>query len=381
MTDRIPFALEVRIGAERFLRIRLTKPSFTIGRDAENDLALPDGTVSKQHARLQIEPDGVQLIDAGSSHGTTVNGRPARQLLLKVGDIVQIGAYSLQLCGNLPPPGEEPPLLRRYEASTPSRPPGEPGNAERLKELVDRFLGLTALVGVSDLQILLDNLLASALELLGARKGYVVLAHGERLSAVVARKGDSPVEEDDFSRTLCSQALSSGKPVLLEGAEAQARLALIPSLRESSIAAVAALPLGDGGAPIGVLYLEGGPSLSLVFQSDLQIAEGLATVCGRALRHALQTQQVQPAQERWKWVVHLSTDGTQLLLDSPSPSMRPVTELVRRLAAEDVTALITGESGTGKEVAARSIHALSSRADGPFVAINCGAIPRELIED
>ncbi len=63
-----------------------------------------------------------------------------------------------------------------------------------------------------------------------------------------------------------------------------------------------------------------------------------------------------------------------------SPSMGEVLETVRRVAASDATVLITGESGTGKELVARSLHALSPRSAGPFVALNCAALPRELLE-
>jgi two-component system NtrC family response regulator len=63
-----------------------------------------------------------------------------------------------------------------------------------------------------------------------------------------------------------------------------------------------------------------------------------------------------------------------------SPGMRAVRSLVRRLAATDVPVLITGENGTGKELAAFAIHERSPRAHGPFVAINCGAVPETLLE-
>src|ERR1044072_1405977 len=57
-----------------------------------------------------------------------------------------------------------------------------------------------------------------------------------------------------------------------------------------------------------------------------------------------------------------------------------VMKLVGRVAATNLPVLITGESGTGKEVVARAIHQRSPRVTNPFVAVNCGAIPAELIE-
>ena len=63
-----------------------------------------------------------------------------------------------------------------------------------------------------------------------------------------------------------------------------------------------------------------------------------------------------------------------------SAAIREVIGLIRQVAGHDSTALILGESGTGKEVAARAIHDLSPRRNRPFVAVNCGAIPAELLE-
>jgi DNA-binding NtrC family response regulator len=62
------------------------------------------------------------------------------------------------------------------------------------------------------------------------------------------------------------------------------------------------------------------------------------------------------------------------------PSLRKVFASLQRAATTDATVLLEGESGTGKELFARSLHALSPRADAPFVAINCAAIPENLLE-
>ncbi len=63
-----------------------------------------------------------------------------------------------------------------------------------------------------------------------------------------------------------------------------------------------------------------------------------------------------------------------------SPAVAAVNRLIQQVAPYDSTVLILGESGTGKEIAARAIHAASPRRQRPFVAVNCGAIPAELLK-
>ncbi len=63
-----------------------------------------------------------------------------------------------------------------------------------------------------------------------------------------------------------------------------------------------------------------------------------------------------------------------------SAPIREIRHLIAQVAPRDISVLITGESGTGKEVVARCLHQFSPRRDGPFVPVNCGAIPSELLE-
>jgi two-component system response regulator GlrR len=96
------------------------------------------------------------------------------------------------------------------------------------------------------------------------------------------------------------------------------------------------------------------------------------------LSHAVENSSLRREVAGLRQVVGAQSNETRLL--GTSTGIARVRELIARVAPTDATVLITGESGTGKELAARAIHALSPRESGPFVAVNCGAIPAELLE-
>lgn len=73
------------------------------------------------------------------------------------------------------------------------------------------------------------------------------------------------------------------------------------------------------------------------------------------------------------------SDGFEGMIGT-STAMQGVFASIRKVATSEAPVLVLGESGTGKEVAARAIHNLSSRREGPFIAINCSAIPETLLE-
>jgi len=75
-----------------------------------------------------------------------------------------------------------------------------------------------------------------------------------------------------------------------------------------------------------------------------------------------------------------SIEGPASGLVGESPAMKRIKEVISRIADSPATVLVTGESGTGKEVVARQIHASSKLAEGPFVAINIGGVPENLLE-
>ncbi len=164
---------------------------------------------------------------------------------------------------------------------------------------------------------------------------------------------------------------------------------------------------------IGALYLETRLRKGTRFQSELPMLQAFADQVAIALHSAKlikenqdraeelseSNRQLKDAQERLE---ELLGNRTQQLhrtrkklketretlyshfgfhgLVGTSASMRRVYALIERVKSADVAVLITGESGTGKEMVARAIHAASDRSRGPFIGVNCGAIPENLLE-
>jgi DNA-binding NtrC family response regulator len=100
----------------------------------------------------------------------------------------------------------------------------------------------------------------------------------------------------------------------------------------------------------------------------------LKTMLSRAFENSSLKQQLHTVQQRAE-----ETGSCDQILGS-TPSMQRVYQLVRSVTNLNASVLITGESGTGKELIARAIHNLGTRANKPFVAVSCGAIPETLIE-
>jgi two-component system response regulator PilR (NtrC family) len=96
------------------------------------------------------------------------------------------------------------------------------------------------------------------------------------------------------------------------------------------------------------------------------------------VRNALERQDLREENLRLKREAG-KAHGLEQLVGS-SPAMGALFDLVRSIAPTTSTVLVTGESGTGKELVARAIHALSPRREGPFVSVNCGALPDTLLE-
>jgi transcriptional regulator with GAF, ATPase, and Fis domain len=146
-----------------------------------------------------------------------------------------------------------------------------------------------------------------------------------------------------------------------------------------------AAPLITDEGSLGVLEAvnrRGGGPFS---ESDLALFEALAASVAVAIRNARRFGQVKASEQRLRVQVgslrrELASHNRFGELIATSPAMAEVFQLMESAAASSIAVLIEGETGTGKELVAHAIHRASDRADGPFVAVNCAALPDALLE-
>ncbi len=202
------------------------------------------------------------------------------------------------------------------------------------------------------------------------------------------------VEDKDSLRTMLRHALERQGHTVLEARDQPEAVRLLEQAQPSLVLSDLRLPEGDGfgvlraskeiDADIPVIVMTAYGSIedaviamkegALDFLAKPIDPDHLLLLVGRALeQRRLVTENLLMREE-----LAVRRGAPQII--GEDPSLRRVFASLQRAAGTDTTVLIEGESGTGKELFARSLHALSPRADSPFVAINCAAIPETLLE-
>jgi serine/threonine-protein kinase PknK len=268
-----------------------------------------------------------------------------------------------------------------------------------------------------DLDRLLQRVTDHAVGLLGAERGLIVLVNDEGdVVAHTARDSKGEEAAQNFSRSVAERVIKEGEPVIATSARDDERLAQAVSVHQLMIQSIACVPIRGAppaGKTIGALYVETRLRPGVRFREELptlaafadqaaiaiegarlidenrrradelEIANGDLTEAKDKLAELLgrRTEQLHTArrdlkQARSELRSHFGYAG----LVGTSAPMRKLYALIERVRDTDVPILVTGESGTGKEMVARAVHVAGPRAKQPFLGVNCGAIPANLLE-
>jgi DNA-binding NtrC family response regulator len=202
------------------------------------------------------------------------------------------------------------------------------------------------------------------------------------------------VEDKDSLRAMLRHALEAQGHAVVEARDQPEAVAALQSILPAMVLSDLRLPDGDG---LGVLRAakEADPELPVVVMTAFgNVQDAVAAMKEGALDflakpvdpdHLLLLVERALGQRRLAAENFLLKEELAARRGAPQiigedARLKQVSQTLHRAAATDTTVLLEGESGTGKELFARALHVLSQRADGPFVAINCAAIPENLLE-
>lgn len=232
-------------------------------------------------------------------------------------------------------------------------------------------VGAKTISRVHDREFSLDELLAKWISATGSDEALFVVEREEAGDWMVA--GSFPkthFHKNVFSHTILNEAIKSQLPVVIESLSHHP-WAGSESLIGSKIVSVAAIPLSRKGRVVGCLY-----TTTRTPGKFLEVNRLQQTFESYAAHLLLFVMETRSDYEHDKQKI-VPFEG---IIYHPESPMKKAIERVVRLSKTDLSILIRGETGTGKELIARAIHAKSDRSSGPFVAINCGAIPASLME-
>jgi Nif-specific regulatory protein len=242
----------------------------------------------------------------------------------------------------------------------------------------DLYRRLLELGAAEDVVPFLEQALDLVVGVTSAKRGYLELGGGSMPRFWLARGfDDSEVErvKQEISTGIIGRALATGQVVNTASAQDDPRFAAHGSVQARKIRAVLCAPVGRPS--IGVVYLQGRPEPGPFPARDQNLAElfarHLAPLADRLLEGEREVEQRDHTAEL------RSRLSAEELIGS-SAALARLFQSMLVAAPVDMSVLITGESGTGKTAVARALHASSMRREGPFVELNCAALPATLFE-
>ncbi len=357
-----------------------------IGRGLDQDIVLPNenASISRRHAELTATPEGYELKDLGSRNGTRVNGVRLEPLVpspLHDGDEVMLGEVKLRFF--LKEPSEDYPeqVVRTIHPTLLSQRDGwhdtlrgMPADDQRLALLVQ--LG-DVIAHTSDLGELLEQVLRVVFNTVMSERAYLGVLDPitEQWKHEIARMAQGErVEGFAPSRKLVDWVLREGRAFITGDAQTSLDPPLSSAtLVRSRVRSAMCCPLLAQGKTLGVLYVDDRNRADAYAEKDLKFLSFLGIFAGIAIQNALDQDLVRRRNQVLEHAARRPVLGQ-------SPRMMRLLERVDSVAPTDLPILLLGPTGTGKTVLAREIHRRSRRAKGPFVTVNCAALPETLVE-
>ena len=342
------------------------KKLSSIGRAGGNDVQIDDRSLADYHAQIVFDGRDFNLNEVDRQGEIQINGKKKRRCKIQHADRLLLGEIEL-VYSAFDESGEERPDGERDEHA------GEIVGLRKLHELSQRLMQSRSLPEQ------LESLMDAVIEATHAAKGFLVLLeNGESKISVARHLGRAlPEAEQLLSDSIVKKVVESRQPLIVSDAVNDTFFGASESVMNLQLSSVMCAPLLAQGQLLGLIYVGNDSVRGLFEERSLDVLTIFASQASLLLQNALLLDQLRSDRDQLREQLHEKSFGD---LVGTNPSLVEVFHKVEKVAGHDIAVLITGETGTGKELIARELHRRSPRAGGPFVVVNCGAIPENLME-
>lgn len=238
------------------------------------------------------------------------------------------------------------------------------------------------LITISEIDQLLSTAMDEAIPISGAERGMIILFNEtgdiEFQTARNLNKEDIEHPQFEISRTIIETVKTEKQPICLQNALENPKLKKSKSVEQLRLLSVICLPLMYDDKLFGVVYLDNRKFAGIFKPETFNFVEEFANFISLAAYQALERKHLQNHVNELEDELRGKYEFDQII--GHHPDMVKIFKLVSQVADTSATVLIQGESGTGKELIAQALHYNSCRKNKPFIPVNCGAIPENLLE-
>jgi transcriptional regulator with GAF, ATPase, and Fis domain len=342
----------------------LYKKITTLGRSEENDIAIDDPLLADSHAHVHFDGRDFNITALDKNGDLTINGKRRKKHRMVHQDQLIIGATAMTF-SLYDEPVTDDEAAKTMEALNSYR---------KLFEFSEKLL---AQYEIGDL---LETLMDFVISISNADKGFLILLEGNDLRVKVARNVRRENLADAMSHlsdSIVDKVIKTKKPVIVSDAMKDAEFQNAMSVMSLQLSSVMCVPLLERGNLMGAIYVGNSSVAHLFDESHLEVLTIFAAQASLIIRNALLVNELKLDNRLLSEKLEAMRFGDII---GSCAAMQEVFKKVQKIATTDISVLITGETGTGKELIAREVHRRSARAKGPFITINCGAIPENLLE-